>query len=205
MILSTLVGIASKMDNMEKLNRNRILNAVIYFASNVSACGKIKLFKLLYLMDFEHFRKTGRSVTGYEYQAWKFGPVPTYLMEEWEGLEDDLSAVIHIEYERVFNYQRQTVKVNEGVHFDDCDFTKRQLELMRDIASRFEDTFSPEMIDVTHEQNGAWDKVWNEGKGAQKVIPYQLSIPDSADDREYILESASEASGFSTSLNGTDY
>jgi len=38
--------------------------------------GKTKLFKLLYLLDFHHFRETGRSVTGLEYRAWKHGPVP---------------------------------------------------------------------------------------------------------------------------------
>jgi hypothetical protein len=28
------------------------------------------------VVDFTHFRETGRSVTGLDYQAWKMGPVP---------------------------------------------------------------------------------------------------------------------------------
>ncbi|EQD63619.1 hypothetical protein B1B_06949, partial [mine drainage metagenome] len=52
--------------------------------------------KLLYLLDFEHFRQTGYSVTGMEYHAWKMGPVPTDLFEEWEALEPDLAAAIDI-------------------------------------------------------------------------------------------------------------
>ncbi|MBV5275047.1 MAG: DUF4065 domain-containing protein [Lamprocystis purpurea] len=28
------------------------------------------------MLDFEDFRQTGRSVTGLDYQVWKFGPVP---------------------------------------------------------------------------------------------------------------------------------
>ena len=63
-------------------SRQKLINAIVFFASNTQFCGKIKLFKLLYLMDFEHFGKTGKSVTGFEYEAWKFGPVPTALMEE---------------------------------------------------------------------------------------------------------------------------
>ena len=35
----------------------------MYFASNTRHCGKAKLFKLLHLLDFTHFRETGRSVT----------------------------------------------------------------------------------------------------------------------------------------------
>jgi uncharacterized phage-associated protein len=79
-----------------ELARSRIRNAVLFFAKNTEACGKIKLFKLLYLLDFEHFKLTGKSVTGFEYEAWKFGPVPVDLMQEWEVLGEDLSAVVDI-------------------------------------------------------------------------------------------------------------
>ena len=70
--------------------REKLIQAIVYFASRTKYCGKIKLFKLLYLFDFEHFQQTGKSVTGFEYQAWKFGPVPVDLMEEWEELGGDL-------------------------------------------------------------------------------------------------------------------
>ena len=59
--------------------REKMINAIIYFANHTRHLGKIKLFKLLYLLDFEHFRQTGRSVTGLDYRAWKFGPVPVAL------------------------------------------------------------------------------------------------------------------------------
>lgn len=59
--------------------REKLINAIVFFAANTEHCGKIKLLKLLYLLDFEHFRQTGYSVTGMEYHAWKMGPVPTDL------------------------------------------------------------------------------------------------------------------------------
>jgi hypothetical protein len=65
-------------------NREKLINIVVYFASNTRHCGKVKLFKLLYLLDFTHFRGTGRSVTGLDYRAWKMGPVPFGLMQEWD-------------------------------------------------------------------------------------------------------------------------
>ena len=55
---------------MANTARNRLVNAIVFFADNTKFCGKIKLFKLLYLLDFEHFRQTGKSVTGGDYQAW---------------------------------------------------------------------------------------------------------------------------------------
>jgi uncharacterized phage-associated protein len=62
--------------------REKLINAILYFASHTRHCGKIKLFKLLYLLDFEHFRQTGRSVTSLDYRAWELGPVPIRLMQE---------------------------------------------------------------------------------------------------------------------------
>jgi len=43
--------------------RQKLIQACVYFAANTQGCGKVKLFKLLYLLDFAHFRETGRSVT----------------------------------------------------------------------------------------------------------------------------------------------
>ena len=43
-------------------NREKLINAIVYFAANTQHCGKVKLFKLLYLLDFAHFRETGRGV-----------------------------------------------------------------------------------------------------------------------------------------------
>lgn len=177
---------------MSHVNRARLINAIVYFAQNTQYCGKIKLFKLLYLLDFEHFRQTGKSVTGFDYQAWKFGPVPIDLMEEWEELGEDLRARVRIVQERVYDYDRQAVKVNDGVDFDGESFSPRQLRIMESVAAKYRETFSPIMIDVTHEQNGAWDKVWQQGAGAHKPIPYELAIAEDAPERATVLEIAEE-------------
>jgi len=174
------------------IHRQRLLNTIVFFAQNTRYCGKIKLFKLLYLLDFEHFRQTGKSVTGYDYQAWKFGPVPVDLMEEWEQLETDLAAVVEIVPEVVIDYVRQTVKPRDGVAFDDQDFSPRQLRIMQDLVDRYKDTLSPAMIDVTHTQNGAWDRVWRGGAGGGDPIPYELGIPDDDPNRSAILSIAQD-------------
>lgn len=184
---------------MANVNRNRLINAIIFFAENTRHCGKIKLFKLLYLLDFEHFRQTGKSVTGFEYQAWKFGPVPVELMEEWEGLGQDLAKAVHIVPEPVIDYVRDTVKVNEGVAFNDDDFTSRQLSIMSALVGRYRCTYSPTMIDVTHEQNGAWDKIWQAGRGARNVIPYELAVGD-VPEREEVLAVAAERAMYQAAL-----
>jgi uncharacterized phage-associated protein len=185
------------------INRDRLINAVIYFASKTQYCGKIKLFKLLYLLDFEHFRQTGKSVTGFDYQAWKFGPVPVELMEEWEELSPDLAAVVQIVEEKVIDYERQAVKVKAGVAFDDEHFSPRQLTIMQALADKYRETYSPKMIDVTHVHNGAWDTVWRGGVGAHQPIPYELAIPGNAPERDALLEIAQQQSMYLAALESS--
>lgn len=188
------------MVTLTKSERLRLLQAVVFLAQNAAHCGKIKLFKLLYLFDFEHFKQTGKSATGLDYQAWKFGPVPVELMEEWDALSDDLGQLIQIVEEPVIDYIRQTVKVKPGVQFDDDEFTPRQLSILEALVAKYRDTSSPAMIDVTHAQNGAWDKVWQNGQGRGKPIPYSLALSDDAPNREAIQEIAAEQAMYRAAL-----
>ena len=53
-----------------------MLNAIIYMANNTMFCGKTKLLKLLYFLDFKHFNQTAKSVTGLDYFSLEKGTVP---------------------------------------------------------------------------------------------------------------------------------
>jgi uncharacterized phage-associated protein len=171
-------------------DRERLVNTVVYFAANTQYCGKVKLFKLLYLLDFQHFRETGRSVTGLEYRAWKMGPVPLDLMPEWDQLEPDLAAAVSIVPEQVIDYIRE--RVTAKVAFDASLFTKRELRLMEELALRFRDEMTKPLINFTHAERGPWDKIWDDGRGNNERIPFALAVPDDDPYREAILESARE-------------
>jgi len=171
-------------------NREKLINAVVYFASNTRHCGKVKLFKLLYLLDFAHFRETGRSVTGLDYRAWKMGPVPFELMQEWDELESDMALAINIVPEGAIDFIRE--RVVPKVAFDDSLFTRRELRLMREISTNFVNELTKPLVELTHEERGPWDKIWDGGRGNNESIPYTLGIPDSDPNRDAILEAARE-------------
>jgi uncharacterized phage-associated protein len=160
------------------------------------------MFKLLYMLDFEHFRETGKSVTGLEYEAWQHGPVPAELMREWNAMKSDIASVVEIIPEPQFDYVRSTVKALDGVEFNDENFTPRQLRILSVIADQYLAEKSQKMIDLTHVQNGAWDRVWANGAGSHKPIPYDLAVADEAPNRDLVLESASEARGFAVAVEG---
>jgi uncharacterized phage-associated protein len=170
--------------------RKKLIHAIVYFASHTSYCGKVKLFKLLYLLDFNHFRETGRSVTGLDYQAWKLGPVPVDLQQEWDAPDADLAAAVDIVPETVIDYVRE--KVVPKVAFDDGPYTKRELRLMSELATRFESELTRPLVSFTHEELGPWSKIWDNGRGKNERIPYTLAVPDEQPDRDEILAAAAE-------------
>ena len=174
-------------------SREKLINAIVYFASSTQHCGKVKLFKLLYLLDFAHFRETGRSVTDLEYRAWKMGPVPLELMQEWDQLEPDMAKAIEIVPEKVIDYIRE--RVVSRVAFDELLFTRREMRLMQEIAARFRDELTKPLIGFTHEDRGPWDKIWDSGRGNNERIPYALALADADPNRDAILTSALEYEG----------
>jgi uncharacterized phage-associated protein len=168
--------------------REKLLNVIIYFAENTAHCGKTKLFKLLYLLDFEHFKLTGRSVTGLEYYAWKLGPVPAALDDELEQPGEDLAQAIELEPERVIDSSRLTIKAKHV--FDPAHFSKRELKLLESLATAYRQQYAQEMVEITHAENEAWERVYANGKGFNKPIPYELAV--SGEDSALILSMAKE-------------
>jgi uncharacterized phage-associated protein len=174
-------------------HREKLINAILFFATNTRYCGKIKLIKLLYLLDFTHFRQTGHSVTGFDYHAWELGPVPYDFYQEWDTLRDDLAAAIEIVPEKVINYTRELVHPKR--EFEGREFSKRELKIMRSLAERFYDDMSKPLVNITHAERGPWAKIWDEGRGKNERIPYALAIEDSDPNRESALEVASLRAG----------
>jgi uncharacterized phage-associated protein len=174
-------------------NREKLINAILFFATNTRYCGKIKLIKLLFLLDFNHFRQAGHSVTGFDYHAWELGPVPYEFYQEWDTLRADLAAAIDIIPEKVIDYTRELVQPKR--EFDEREFTKRELKIMSSLAERFRDDMSKPLVNITHAERGPWAKIWDDGRGKNDRIPYVLAIEDADPNRESALEAANLRAG----------
>ena len=160
--------------------REKLLNAIIYFAKNTRFCGKTKLMKLLYFLDFEHFKKTGKTVTGQDYFAWKMGPVPKSLFEELSGsMEPDMKRAI---YDLPGNDGFQQIRPKKK--FDSQYFSKNEIASLEKWAYIFKDTKADEMIEATHLKNQPWDHtIKTKGEFAQ--IDCMLAIDGAADSLSY--------------------
>src|SRR5258708_31425518 len=120
-------------------HREKLINAIIYFLGASKHVHTLKLFKLLNFADFEHFRQTGRTITGLDYSALPQGPVPTKLYEEIKrGGDNDLkSAVIIHTIKDDINDQNLRRDLKSKATFDSKWFSKRELQIMAPIAAFF--------------------------------------------------------------------
>jgi uncharacterized phage-associated protein len=128
-----------------------------------------------------------------DYLAWKMGPVPSDLVQEWDEPEVDLIKAFDIVPQKVIDYTRELVVPK--IKFDDSQFTKRELRIMQELVTRFCDDYAMPMVNVTHQERGPWSKIWDEGRGNNTRIPYTLAIPDDDPNREAILQAAHEREG----------
>src|SRR3990167_471451 len=171
-------------------DRKKLIAAIMYFAKNTNLCGKTKLFKLLYFLDFEHFKQSGRSVTGLNYYAWKLGPVPTSLCDEFESPEQDFLENIKLEPSISYGiYDTLNVKpLNEP---DMSHFSKREMSLIKQLAEQYKDVTATGIVEKTHLPNSPWHRVFKEENKPQNLIPYEYAIDTTKE--EHILELAKES------------
>lgn len=185
-------------------DREKLLEAIKYFAAHTKYCGLTKLFKLLFFLDFDHFRETGRSVTGLTYQAWPMGPVPADLYPEVTGrAKPDMAAQLRIEdpteidraLDVVADYapslnswaNDESMKEVRKVHvpakikalksFNPKFFSKRELRLMEQIAFMYKELTAEQIIEVSHLKGKPWH-VTKSKFGLKAPIDYMLALDE---------------------------
>ncbi len=154
--------------------REKLINVMVYFAQNTQKCGKVKLFKLMYFLDFEHYRQIGRSVTGLNYYAWPMGPVPVDLYAEFDVPAADMLS--RVQFESISVKNGLMINIKPIAEFDPSHFSKRELRLMEQQANQYHNTSAEEMIEATHLEYKPWQRVYIiEGK-KQQLIPYEYVL-----------------------------
>jgi len=174
---------------MEARNRNRekLVNAMMFFALNTNKkkIGKLKMSKLLFALDFEHFKRTGRWVTGIKYYAFPMGPYPK---DEFEKINDkespvDIGKVIGVTamYEDDEGKDRGYLFRVKGNNKPNLSlFSKRELEIMNWLAEVWHDATGKQIKDWSHAHGTPWREVWQREGRRFEPIAYTYAIDDSS-------------------------
>jgi len=170
-------------------DREKLLHVVAYFLENTLYCYKLKLYKLLHFADFQHFRETGRSITGLDYFAWDMGPVPAELDQEIKFHPQE-------DFVRSFTWNRKRwgeaegiqINLRAGMNFNEGLFTDRELKILHQVARKFMRERSAEMSKKSHEEDQPWHRVYELEQRRSRVIPYIYGVPA---EQQQVIEEAS--------------
>jgi uncharacterized phage-associated protein len=168
----------------------KAFHAITYFLEHTSMCNKKKMYKLLWLLDSEHFQAAGRSVTGYMYFAWEMGPVPTELHEAIESYKPELIEFFEIEKQTQGQYV--TITLRNKRLFERKYFSKREMALLDDLVNRFDMATGEEMEQWTHREGTPWYRVWTEENRHQAEIPYEYTLTKLPDAEQSAIRSIAE-------------
>ena len=181
--------------------REKLVNATLFFASNTINYGLTKMMKLINFFEFEHFNQTGKPPIGLTYHADKNGPIPYKL---WREVNDgamtkdfnnvfELKTVFYPEYNGYCFVPREGKKPNLDI------FTPRELRIMRSLAEEYYATSAVDMSDISHKDKMPWSKTIAK-KGPKGEIDYLDALTEdsvlSLDDAQLALEDFNEANLF---------
>ena len=187
---------------MFERENEKLIHSMIFFIKKTRHCYKLKLFKLLYFLDFEHFKQTGRSVTGLEYFAWKMGPVPNRLYDNLKK-PDKFKKFFAFTPEKFFDSDFKNDKIIRmipKINFDKSLFSKREFYMMNQLVDLYKHSKSKDMTEISHDKKGPWYRVFNKENKEQKIIPYEYVLDDSP--QSISIEEAKEIRKDSEEMNG---
>ncbi|MFC1897067.1 Panacea domain-containing protein [Chloroflexota bacterium] len=164
--------------------RNKLLNAVLFFAKNTQRPNLTKVLKLLYFLDFTHFKQTGYPSIGLEYYAWERGPVPKeFWIEVKDGIiPDDFEgklAILPIEQEDPLE-SRKELLFKAIAKPDLTVFSPREIKTLEYLADVYRDTPAYLMSEATHLYKQPWNTT-KKTKGLNNPIDYLLCIDEETD------------------------
>jgi len=143
-----------------------------YLSSDTIAFpSRVKILKMLYFIDFVHFRERGRSVTGTQYHAWDFGPMPRLLWNEWMRPNPDFRSRFRV-VEEEFPIGRDLKLEVRHKQVDQSVFSVFEWDLIVGLAQRHFRDEPWEMVDSLHFENGPWEQTWGARKQHYMPIPY---------------------------------
>ena len=110
---------------------------------------QIYSYKKFYIQEY-YLKKEKRAIFADEIYAWQFGPVVPEVYYEFCGYG---AMPIYNEYNvEIDNEDRRII--------DNIIEAKREMKPWQ-------------LVEETHKKNGAWDRVYNQGRGKKQLIPIE--------------------------------
>lgn len=111
----------------------------------------LSLQKLVFFCHAWSLVKLGKPLIRHKFEAWQFGPVLQYLYREFKAYD---SSPIVSRAKRIdpSSGERRVVEYNLDMQTE---------SLLSSVLSFYADLSAGALVELTHVQDGPWDRVWN--------------------------------------------
>ena len=145
----------SPMDTMK-------LQAMVCYlvaAEGGSVC-PTKLNKEMFYADFLHFRRHSRSISGLQYRAIQYGPVP----EHFDTIYDN---VLGINKESVITFDSESIRLHLTAESDTSSLTEEEIATLADVSRLLHPMKTSEAVELSHAE-----PAWQHYEQQHAFIPY---------------------------------
>lgn len=154
---------------MQEFNREKFEELVLLVARECEGhtfFGATKLNKILFFCDFSAFAELGNSITGAEYIALEYGPVPRLLVQ----IRNDMVKKGELVVEHRGNQERVIARRNAKADL----FSPAEHYLIYGVIRELEAENADSVSELSHKFLG-WKAAWAEKQvtGQSPVIPYE--------------------------------
>lgn len=137
----------------------RVSEMVKFFVCQEGGVFPTKLNKEMFYADFLHYKLHGQSISGLQYQAIQYGPVPVHydtIYDNIDGISKDI----------VISHNMESTRLScEG--FDASVFTEQELQTLNAVLAMAQPMNTKELIDKSHEE-----EAWLNHCEGNELIPY---------------------------------
>lgn len=143
----------------------RVKNLVRYLVQEqFELISPTRLNKLLFYIDFAHYRRHGRSVSGLRYRAIQYGPVP----EHYETIYDHVDG---LEVEVFLNNNVESRALKTTVEADMSAFAQDEMETIAMVLKALGMKSTGEVVQLSHQEEG-----WLQLNATHGMVPYTYAF-----------------------------
>jgi len=163
------IHLPNEYNGYRKTSPEKAYHQVRFFADNLHPT-KTALNKFLFYSDFYHYKQFGMGISGLQYRAIQWGPVPSQFDYLFNMAEEN--GVINLKYE-VWNGDKEMVIIDPapGTPFKKELFTDEEIKSMEAVAKTLKKLKTNQLVDISHNE-----LAWKENIEGKKLISYQYAF-----------------------------
>lgn len=141
------------------LSVKRVSEMVKFFISQEGVVFPTKLNKEMFYADFLHYKKYGKSISGLQYQAIQYGPVPVH----YDTIYDNIDGVGK---EIVVSHNMESTRLS-CESWDADVFLEEELQTLNTVLAVVRPMTTQTLIAMSHEE-----EAWQNYREGSQLIPY---------------------------------